>query len=113
MFNNQKVYVLCNIKRKYNKFLCQDVTLNYDSFFTAESTRAFGILSAMKNLGRKFEMWFCFCNIRSNWDLKEGKEPQNKVDDLDPTEDGEASEETHCAPNQCQLSLCGHLHFHG
>ena len=33
MFNNQNVYVLCNIQHKYNKCLCQDVTSNYDSFF--------------------------------------------------------------------------------
>ena len=28
------------------------------------------------------------------------KEPEKVVDDLNPTEDGEASEEAHCASNQ-------------
>ena len=36
-------------------------------------------------------------------------EPKKVVDDLNPTEDGEASEETHCASNQAQLSLSCHL----
>ena len=35
--------------------------------------------------------------------------PEEVVDDLDPTEDGEASEEAHCAPYQTQLSLSSHL----
>ena len=37
------------------------------------------------------------------------KEPDGVVDDLDPTEDGEASEETHRSPNETELSLQGHL----
>ena len=36
-------------------------------------------------------------------------EPQKIVDDLDPTEDGEASEETHCASNKTKLGLSCHL----
>ena len=35
--------------------------------------------------------------------------PEKVVDDLDPTEDGESSEEAHCAPYQAQLSLSCHL----
>ena len=35
--------------------------------------------------------------------------PQKVVDDLNPTEDGESSEEAHCAPYQAQLSLSCHL----
>ena len=38
-----------------------------------------------------------------------GKEPDGVVDDLDPTEDGEASEETHRSPNETKLGLQGHL----
>ena len=34
-----------------------------------------------------------------------------KVEDLDATEDGEASEESHCATNQTQLCHQGHLSF--
>ena len=37
-------------------------------------------------------------------------EPEKIVDDLDPTEDGEASEEAHCASNEAQLGLGCHLH---
>ena len=36
-------------------------------------------------------------------------EPEKVVDDLNPTEDGEASEETHCASYQAQLGLHCHL----
>ena len=36
-------------------------------------------------------------------------EPKQVVDDLNPTEDGEASEEAHCASNQTQLGLHRHL----
>ena len=35
--------------------------------------------------------------------------PDQKVDDLNPTEDGEASEETHCASNKTKLGLSCHL----
>ena len=35
--------------------------------------------------------------------------PDQKVDDLNPAEDGEASEETHCPPNQPQGCLSCHL----
>ena len=38
-----------------------------------------------------------------------GKEPNGKVDDLNSTEDGEASEEAHRSPNEAKLSLQGHL----
>ena len=38
-----------------------------------------------------------------------GKEPDGVVDNLDPTEDGEASEEAHRSPNETKLSLQGHL----
>ena len=38
-----------------------------------------------------------------------GEEPDGVVDDLDPTEDGEASEETHRPPDEAELSLQGHL----
>ena len=38
------------------------------------------------------------------------EEPDHKVDDLDPTEEGEASEETHRASNEAQLGLSCHLH---
>ena len=37
------------------------------------------------------------------------KELEEKVDDLDPTEDGEASEEPHGASNQTQRCLSRHL----
>ena len=37
------------------------------------------------------------------------KELDSKVDDLDSTEDGEASEESHCPSNQTQLGNQGHL----
>ena len=38
-----------------------------------------------------------------------GKEPDGVVDDLDPTEDGEPSEETHRSPNKAKLGLKSHL----
>ena len=41
--------------------------------------------------------------------LEGQEEPDHVVDDLDPTEEGEASEETHRASNEAQLGLGGHL----
>ena len=38
------------------------------------------------------------------------EEPGHIVDDLDPAEEGEASEEAHCASNEAQLGLGCHLH---
>ena len=40
------------------------------------------------------------------------KIPDDLVDDLNAIEDGEASEKTHCASNQAQLSLQCHLLNH-
>ena len=37
--------------------------------------------------------------------IERGKEPDGIVDDLDPTEDGEASEKAHCASYKAQLGL--------
>ena len=39
------------------------------------------------------------------------EEPDQVVDDLDPTEEGEASEEAHSASNEPQLGLRCHLRF--
>ena len=44
----------------------------------------------------------------SSFDFLE-KELDSKVDDLDATEDGEASEESHCASNEAKLGNQGHL----
>ena len=38
------------------------------------------------------------------------KEFEHKVEDLDPAEKGETSEEAHCASNKTQLCLSCHLH---
>ena len=38
------------------------------------------------------------------------EEPDHEVDDLDPAEEGEASEEAHRASNEAQLGLGCHLH---
>ena len=38
-------------------------------------------------------------------------QPEEVVDDLDPAEDGEASEETHCASNQAKSCLHRHLYI--
>ena len=49
------------------------------------------------------------------WNTKESsphekqRKPEQIVDDLNPAEDGEASEETHCAPHQTQLGFHCHL----
>ena len=40
---------------------------------------------------------------------KQKTKPEKIVDDLDPAEDGEASEETHRSPNETKLGLQGHL----
>ena len=40
---------------------------------------------------------------------KWGKEPDGVVDDLDPTEDGEASEEAHRSPDEAKLGFHCHL----
>ena len=34
------------------------------------------------------------------------KQPEEKEDDLDPTDDGEASQESHGASNETKLGLC-------
>ena len=44
----------------------------------------------------------------SSFDFLE-KELDSKVDNLDATEDGETSEESHCASNKTQLGNQGHL----
>lgn len=44
----------------------------------------------------------------SSFDFLE-KELDSKVDNLDATEDGETSEESHCASNKTQLGDQGHL----
>ena len=67
----------------------------------------------------------CSCHLISG-DPERHEEPEEKVDDLDcktmefapkkivddlnPTEDGESSEETHCPPDQTKLGLRCHLH---
>ena len=38
------------------------------------------------------------------------EEPDHEVDDLDPAEEGEASEEAHRASDEAQLGLGCHLH---
>ena len=39
------------------------------------------------------------------------EEFDGEVDDLDPTEDGEAGEEPHGAADEAELGLQGHLHI--
>ena len=39
------------------------------------------------------------------------EESEQIVDDLDPTEDGETSEQTHCASDQAKLGFGCHLGF--
>ena len=39
------------------------------------------------------------------------KELEDKVENLDPTKDGEACEEPHGAANEAELGLQGHLHI--
>ena len=53
---------------------------------TADATTAFGTLRDMKNL-----------RIERVIFKTKPKEPEKVVDDLNPAEDGEASEKTHCA----------------
>ena len=49
-------------------------------------------------------------NSTWKWTLVEWEdEPEKVVDDLNTAEDGEASEETHCASYQTQLGLHCHL----
>ena len=43
--------------------------------------------------------------VQSQWEEELGKEVEN----LDPTEDGEAREESHCAANQTKSTNEGHL----
>ena len=50
------------------------------------------------------------CQIRPS-DSHGHEELAGKVDDLDPTEDGEAGEEPHGATNEAKLGLQGHLHI--
>ena len=39
------------------------------------------------------------------WKKEEEKKPEKKVENLNPTEDGEASEKAHGAPDQTQLGF--------
>ena len=75
----------------------------------AETTSTLGTLSDMKNLrGTNYHIKY---NIKSQFQkycLKDTK-PENEVDDLNPTEDGESSEKAHRASNQPKLRLCGYL----
>ena len=50
---------------------------------------------------------FFLCPIKTKWDEK----LHWKVDDLNATEDGEASEEPHGAADEAELGLQGHLHI--
>ena len=52
-----------------------------------------GILRDIKNL----RMW--------SYEKEEEKKPEKKVENLNPTEDGEASEKAHGAPDQTQLGF--------
>ena len=59
-------------------------------FLIAETTSVQGILRDTMSLRRNEMIQNSF------WDV-ELKEPEEVVDDLNPTEDGEASKKTHCA----------------
>ena len=75
----------------------------------AETTSTLGTLSDMKNL--RWTNYHIVYNYKSQFQkncLKSTK-PDNKVDDLNPTEDGESCEKTHRASNQPKLRLCGYL----
>ena len=51
-------------------------------------------------------------NLGIGWVFKpKQKLPEEVEDDLDPAEDGEASEKAHCASYQTQLGLHGHLEY--
>ena len=65
---------------------------------TEEAPKSLGTLRDMKNLG-----------IGWVFETKQ-KLPEEVVDDLDPAEDGEASEKAHCASNQAQLGFHCHLY---
>ena len=52
---------------------------------------------------------FLYCVNHISHRLERGKEPDGVVDNLDPTEDGEASEETHRSSDEAKLGFQGHL----
>ena len=52
---------------------------------------------------------FLYCVNHVSHHPERGKELDGVVDDLDPTEDGEASEETHHSSNEAELGFQGHL----
>ena len=58
-------------------------------------------------------MWSdCFLLCPATPSGSEGHEElDGVVDDLDPTEDGEAGEESHGAADEAELGLQGHLHI--
>ena len=102
--------------------LCNQVFIIWwfsNLFLAAETTSTFETLRDIKNLRRKL----IIITFRQNrtwtgeprkfnwkWTLVEWEdEPEQVVDDLNPTEDGEASEKTHCASYQAQLGLHCHL----
>ena len=90
----------CNVNINTNRFLIIPRGFQWFSnlLWTADTTTTLGTLRDMKNLKKKVIIW------------KQTKETSDEVvDDFDPTEDGEASEKTHCASYQAQLGLHCHL----
>ena len=54
--------------------------------------------------------WYLFATVTISFNIPK-EELCCKIENLDPTKDGEASEESHRATNQTQLSHQGHLEF--
>ena len=67
------------------------------------------ILRVYKLLCQLIPDLFLYCLNHISHHPERGKELDGVVDDLDPAEDGEASEETHRSSDEAKLGFQGHL----
>ena len=67
------------------------------------------ILREYKLLCQVIPDLFLYCVSHITNHPERGEELDGVVDDLDPTEDGEASEETHRSSDEAKLGFQGHL----
>ena len=96
------VYIKCFQVVKLNFLQSSWHQIVSESFLTAVTVFALWILRDIKNLRKIPSTYYQYLVVVS-------LEPDKVVDDLHPTEDGEASEKAHGASYQAQLSLSGHL----
>ena len=81
---------------------CPQLTSGVSAFDLAKVARKALVSLSLSRKALRTPGYLWFKNLKQ---LK----PQQVVDNLDPTENGEAGEETHCASDQAKLGLRCHL----